>query len=219
MEQLNLEKVISIYLKSVLLTLRQSLKNQMKRKMRSKSRTRRKTKMAKKMTYGQHSRPSDHESGSGLHLSQANGKKKPRFKSVIMKWDDKEVEDPDANTNTNNENSSDISFTFRKIMPSQFNTKDNYCEVDIQSKALRELLAVRFLTSSLAPVLTAFVGSHRQRLPRPKLGRGYCQHFSTIHATGKQYDSMAKFSRGLINGDEGALLGGTAKSCGRPSQG
>jgi len=64
-----------------------------------------------------------------------------------MKWDDTEVEDPNPNTNTNG-NSGDISFTFRKIMPSQTNTKENYCEVDIQSKALRDLLAVRFLAFS-----------------------------------------------------------------------
>ena len=37
---------------------------------------------------------------------------------------------------------SEFAFTFRKVVPSQVGLRDNYCEADIISKALRDLLAV-----------------------------------------------------------------------------
>ena len=48
---------------------------------------------------------------------------------------------------TNSEDKGDIAFTFRRVVPSQVGAKDNYCEVDIESKGLRTLLGVRDSTA------------------------------------------------------------------------
>jgi len=64
---------------------------------------------------------------------------------VIAKWDqttgmrsDTEVDDPNAK----DKDASEFAFIFRKVVPSQAALRDNYCEADINSKALRDLLAV-----------------------------------------------------------------------------
>jgi hypothetical protein len=51
---------------------------------------------------------------------------------------DIEVDDPNAK----DKDASEFAFTFRKVVPTQAGLRDNYCEADINSKALGELLAV-----------------------------------------------------------------------------
>jgi hypothetical protein len=48
--------------------------------------------------------------------------------------------DDSANSDKNNDG---IAFIFRRVMGPNHAGKDSYCEVDIQSKGLRNLLAVR----------------------------------------------------------------------------
>lgn len=64
---------------------------------------------------------------------------------MVAKWDlttgvrsDIEVDDH----NGKDKDASEFAFTFRKVVPSQAGLRDNYCEADINSKALRDLLAV-----------------------------------------------------------------------------